>query len=942
MSVAVPDVLHEREAELTLLAQSLDDALGGTGRAVLVEGSAGIGKTRLLDEACARAAGRARILRGRGGEQERDIPLLVTREMFAPLMRTTATPELDRYFTGAADLAGPLLGRGTAAATTLDTGFAVVHGMYWLVANLAEEQPLVLAVDDLHWVDESTQRWLAYLLPRVSELPVLVVLAVRPRELAPESPASQGLASTHDVRHLRPGSLSRAAATHIVRATLPEAAEAFCAAAHRTSGGNPLLLRSLATAARDRGVHPSAEAADRLLQLGELGLGRIVLPRLHGLGDDAVALARAVALLGDGCSLQEAADLAGVERANAATALDGLVRREFLRPDGDPVFTHPLVRAVVIDELTPGARGTLHDKAARVLNARNADPERVARHLAATDPIGEAWAVETLLAAASAATARGAPEAGITHLAAALREGLDVRTRACVLLDAGWHAFRCHDRRGRAWLEEALRIAPDPATAVQAWLAAWNWKLILLDGHDPDTVHDGLPEHLEGDLAYAVAGNALLDFGFTGACMRDHLDRYPVPDPVPAGTTLFERMWLSARAMDAAMTCRDREEAMTFADLASGDDRLQDEGGDFANLAWILISRLSIGELSVAEQQGLRALEHARRHGSQLASEWYLVAVAWTQLLRGDIHAAEASMVDWLDRPPELRARVVQPSCIATIVLTHLNRGRLPEAYELLDRSGYRAGPPRSDFHGAALLHARGQLHLAAGDARAALGDFEACGDVLASFGAARNTFLSWRLGAAQSHALLGNDEAARTLAEEQLADARAWGAAPLLGASLRTLGTVTGGEPGVDLAREAVSLLASSDARGEHAQALLALGRLLRLAHQPAAAREPLQQALDLADRLGAVILAGDAESELRLTGARPRRRAVTGVHALTPAELRVATLAAKGKSNPEIAQSLFVTRKTVEKHLGSAFLKLQISSRQQLPAVLDPAADR
>ena len=106
-----------------------------------------------------------------------------------------------------------------------------------------------------------------------------------------------------------------------------------------------------------------------------------------------------------------------------------------------------------------------------------------------------------------------------------------------------------------------------------------------------------------------------------------------------------------------------------------------------------------------------------------------------------------------------------------------------------------------------------------------------------------------------------------------------------------------------------------------------------------PPQARGPLNEALAVAERLGALRLAARAEDELRLTGARPRRRAVSGVDALTPAELRVAALAAEGLSNPEIAQTLFVTRKTVEKHLGAAFGKLHVTSRDQLPAVLEGA---
>ena len=940
-------VLRERDRETELLAQALDAALAGSGRAVLVEGPPGIGKTSLLQDVCERAAGRARVLRARGGEQERDLPLIVTRELFAPLVRQGSEEDLRRFFAGAAELAGPLLGRGSAPATTVDSGFALVHGLYWLTANLADESPVVLAVDDVHWVDESSQRWLAYLLPRVSELPVLLAMTARPRELAPSSPIALAIAEAHDVALVRPGPLSGPASAGVVSALLPDAAEEFCAAAHRSTHGNPLLLRTLAVATRDAGVAPTAESARRLDRIGAVELGRMVLPRLHRLGPETVSLARAVAVLGDGCELVHAAELAGFEASAARLALDALVAADLLVVSGgSPAYTHPLHRAVVLEDLPPGATGELRARAAELLHAHRVDAEEVARHLVATDPLPAAWATEALQQAAALATGRGAPEAALTYLVAALRLDLDQPARFHVLLDAGWQAFRCQDPRGRAWLEEALDLAPDPVSAVLAWLAVWNWRVVLMDGHDPATVLDGLPEELGGDLAYAVGAHFLFDYGFTGADLRGLLPRVRIPDATPAGATTFERMWLCARGLDEVMTCGSSAEALRCVERAVEGGGLLEATPDSPYTAWAGITLVFAGEPAAGVTLFDQAFHDARRRGSRFPSAWNQGGLALGLLASGRIAEAEAAMFGALEQPGHLdaetadsvQAAVVRPTWVALVTDLHRQRDRLDAAVAVLGGARMLNGAPPEHWHGAVLAERRGWLRRDLGQVDAALAEHLLCRDVLVALGTPASVATPWRGNAAECLVMLGRRSEARELAEAQLEDARRFAARPFLGLSLRHLAGATGGAEGEALLEEALAVLEGAGADGERSRALLALGRLLRQDRRPAAARDPLQRALDLAQRHGATLLVRQTEEELRLTGARPRRRAVTGVDALTPAERRVATLAAQGMTNQEIAQFLFVTRKTVEKHLGSAFPKLGIGGRADLPAVLLP----
>ena len=182
----------------------------------------------------------------------------------------------------------------------------------------------------------------------------------------------------------------------------------------------------------------------------------------------------------------------------------------------------------------------------------------------------------------------------------------------------------------------------------------------------------------------------------------------------------------------------------------------------------------------------------------------------------------------------------------------------------------------------------------------------------------------------------LGETGQARRLAREQLQLSEQLGTPGARGAALRVLAR-TAPEP-IPLLEQAVGMLAGSPARLEHTRALVALGASLRRANRRADARAPLRSALEQADRGGMLLLAGRAREELNAVGARPRRSALSGPGALTPAEHRVAQLAAGGHGNRAIAERLYVTQRTVETHLTHAFAKLDIRSRAELAAALKP----
>jgi DNA-binding CsgD family transcriptional regulator len=239
------------------------------------------------------------------------------------------------------------------------------------------------------------------------------------------------------------------------------------------------------------------------------------------------------------------------------------------------------------------------------------------------------------------------------------------------------------------------------------------------------------------------------------------------------------------------------------------------------------------------------------------------------------------------------------------------------------------------------LLDVRGRLALDRGDLDAALDDLMEAGNRARRWGSRTSTLLSWRTNGAIALVALGQRERAEELAAEAVEFGRSFGAPRGIGIGLMGLARVRSGEEGIELLREAVGVLEGSGADLELGRAHHDLGVALRVAGTPRDAREPLRRALDLANQSGGRALAESALAELRVAGARPRRREVSGRDALTASERRIADMAVGGASNREIAQGLFVTVKTVETHLGRVYRKLDIHSRAELPDALARVAD-
>ena len=922
----------EREHELARIEELLDAARDGTGGLLLIAGPAGIGKTSLLGQCGSAAIGRGMVvLRARGDEVAMESSFAVARELLWP------EAERDRAgaLSGAARLAEPVFEASGEGAIDAERTASVLHGLHWLVANLAERSPLVLLVDDGHWLDPASARFLVYLSRRIDSLPVLLAVAARSGEV----PDRSGLAALSEsaAERLAPGALSEHASTVIVRHELgPRADEELCRSCYEAVAGNPFYLHALLAALRAEGGRPSVEVAARLRALGAGAVGRSVLVRLARLGPDCERLAEAVAVLAASSPLRHAASLAGLERAAAQSAADRLCQADLLLMDPGLSFAHPIVREAVAAELAPASKAGLHFEAARLLAAEGAPADRVAAHLLSAERFGEQWVVDALRRAARQAIAQGAPEAAVSYLRRALAEPPAPDARVDLLVELGSAEVQIPAVTDFSALREALELADSSRRRAEI-ACELGWALVCLAQNKParimleqelESAAELDPELVERLEALLIGGGAP-DLTARGihARLAGNLDRWrrgEARDPPMLAALAQTGAVMGFRVHDVAALARG----------AIADERLLDLWWPAYNGAVVALSWAD--ELDEAASAGDAGLAAAQRRGVAPMFVHMALMRAQTALRAGELELAEMysqralAVAEELGQGPRLWATMWHGSVL-------LERGRAEEAGELLEALPIER--VLGLWQGLMLLADRGRVRVALGELERGIADLIEADQRARSAGCHLGVLNDWMPGAALALDRLGRREQALELASRELADAAAFGAQRRHGIALSVFGLIDPRPEGLTSLRDAARILEHSPARLEHARALVNLGTGLHARGRREEAREPLLRGLDVAHRCGAVALAEQARTELVATGARPRRRTLTGPDALTPAELRTARMAAEGLSNREIAQALFLTTKTVEWQLSHAYAKLQVRGRGELAC---PLADK
>ena len=781
-------------------------------------------------------------------------------------------------------------------------------------------------VDDLHWADEPSLRWLVYLARRLEGLPLLLLIGTRPPVQA-NTPAlvTELLADPLGVV-IHPGGLGQESAAALAHERLGVEPDAIFSAALQTgSGGNPLFLVALLDALWREGTAPTAEQAPRVLQLGPQAVSRGVATRLARLHADATGLLRAAAILGDRTELSLAAALGGLDPKAALTAASALVSADLLRHENPLEFTHPVVRTAVLEEMSADERTRAHHRAAEILLERGARLEQAATYLVRTIPAGDPFVIETLRRAASSSLAQGAPDASVVYLRRALEEPPALGERGDLLGELGIAEMTIDARSSAEHLRQSLDEIHDPTRRPEIVIAYAN--TLNLEGHRRREAADLLQRTRERlgpqDSVLGERLTALLVI----ACQFEP-ELYPIAaaqirEYANRGAEATGLM-LVIGAIDAARRGDSRARAVDFGQRAIASDLVRHE--DRLNLVSAFAALAMAGDVERAEQALAHVIAVAQRRGDRLAAASHQLWRGLVRYEKGELLLAEEDLV-YVDSTPlgQLSTAAAYRAGFHAHVL--LERGETDDAAALVAAISIDDLPVG---HHIQFLYARGESASRQREWERALADFRQAGSSAESVEIHNPAFVPWRSQAALALHQLGRTEEARALAREELALSRRWGAPRTVGISLRALGLVEGGQAGEQLLREAVDVLADSPARLEHARALVDLGALLRRGNSRSEARKLLRQGVDLAHRCGATALVTRANEELAATGAHPRTVLLSGLDALTASERRVAQMAAEELSNKEIAQALFVTVKTVEQHLGRVYRKLDIRSRR------------
>jgi DNA-binding CsgD family transcriptional regulator len=930
--------LLERDEELVAIDVAIRAALAGDGTMVVIEGPAGIGKTSLLDAARRRASECGMtVIAGQGAILESDFGYGVVRQLFEPVIAAAPDSERHRLLEGAAALAKPVV-----AAQDVDLGAppgqqaAVAHGLYWLTANIAEHSPVMISVDDVHWADPPSLQFLAYLSRRLEGMTVLVLVVVRTGDPKVDESLVVELVSGPAVQIIRPTPLSMGGVGEVVQARLGSADEAFIEACRTATGGVPFLLQELVGVLEADGVKPTREAAVLMGKSGPRAVAQATTLRLGRLSPEAVAVARAVAVLGRQARLDRIAALADAELDATRAAIDALIAMELLAP-GHPVrFMHPLVHQAIYEDLDVTARAHAHARVAQTLIEENAPLDEVAAHLLLSEPAGRDDVVEVLRRAADAALRRGAPQSAAAYLRRALAEG--GRSRLTLLRELGRAEALAGDRRGIDHLREAISLADDPAVRVDI-----TYELATMHALSGDWVS------FAGRIRDALSPAAELDLDLvpqleTARGAVEYFDprtAYLFEERLPRLLNLIEQHGPAGRGLAlhvaAVMTSRGMRRTEALRLVRKGLDAgryLREVGSESPVMAHAPGALISLDEVDAASRVVDEMSDDAHRRGSVVGYAAASIYRAWISGQLGSLKDGEAHLRSAVDLAREHGLTFWLPSafqCGADILLERPSVDDMSQLVESL------AMPPglAATISGAFVSAVRGRLRLAQGRRVEAIADLRSAGEIAIGARVSNPLWLLWRSPLALALPREHLDEAMK-LVEDELACARRSGLDRCVGVALRASGCLRRGRRGIELLEESLDTLEKTRATLERARTLVELGAALRRSNQRVAAREHLYVGLHLADGCGAERLAARAEDELRASGARPRRRAVRGPDAMTASEGRVAHMAARGMTNREIAQSLFVTAKTVENQLSAAYRKLGVRSRNELGGAL------
>jgi DNA-binding CsgD family transcriptional regulator len=901
-------MLVGRERERGDIERALERARSGESTTLALLGESGIGKTALLDDAAQRAGG-MQLLRARGIESEAQVPFASLLELLRPTLgMLERIPEPQ-----AAALQGALALRPARAQERFAVGAATLS----LLATYAEQGPVLVLVDDAHWLDGPSAGALLFAVRRLVADPIAVLVAVREGE--------PSLLDGADVPSMRIAGLSRDEAASLVGGLTPEAT----ARLHDATAGNPLGLLELGADVDELPLLP--EGAPLMVS------ARISRAFLRRMGDLDEAERRALLLAatsdtGDLALLERAARSLGVDLAALSAAeRSGLVSVR----TGSVEFRHPLVRSAIYADARVGERRAVHRALASALPDRDID--RRAWHLAAAATGVDEPASAALEQAGTRARDRSAYATAALAFERAGRLTFDSERRAQLVFAAAeqsWHAGSV--RRAVTLLDEARASTHQPATLLEidelaGHIAARQGP--VMRGH---AILTAAAEHAEPERAIAMLAEATAACFYAGnpAEMLVVAERALslLPDGAAARTRLLASLAIGIARVaggDAAAGSDAIQEAVT---LASASSDLRD---DLRLLPWLALAPIFLRHAGTGRALLARALDVARERSAIGVLPLVLDLIALDHATTDRWAVAEATYREAIALARETGQQTDLVFGISGIARLQARRGREPEcranvaeALELAERLGTR-------LHEIWAVEALGMLELGLGQAERSLEHFEHQRRLLETLGIT-DPDLSPAPELIDAWIRLGRFPEARQLADEFSVAADAKGQPWSIARSLRGQGLVAGDDRFASIFEEALRQHAGTPDAFEHARTQLAYGERLRRARDRRLAREQLRAALQVLESLDARPWADRARAELAATGETLRRRDPTTIDELTPQELQIALLLADGKTTREAAAAMFLSPKTIEYHLRHVYLKLDIHSREELTQAL------
>ncbi|MEU7303299.1 AAA family ATPase [Streptomyces sp. NPDC007206] len=874
--------LWERDAELATVTRALDLLCAdqsSAGGLLVFRGEAGIGKTALLAEIRRIAERRGcTVWSARGAETLRSVPFNVVRQLLQPALLSLLPEEAREYLGDWYDIAGPALGIAHPQEASADPQY-VCDGLVAAVRRLARrEWPLVLLIDDAHWADQETLRWLAAFAERLDDLSVLVVVARRPGETGGDSARhldAVAAAAGRPVGNLK--ALTPEAAAGLTRAALGRHADdAFCREVWAVTAGNPYETTELLAKVRDSEVQPVEARAGELRALNRAARGGGLVDRIKQLGLEATQFAWAAAILGTGITVDTVARLATMDEPVARHCADLLCTARILtapdpaaggeREEGELEFVHPLIASAVYDSIPSGVCTAMHGVAAQLITELGRGAAQAARHLLKVHPDGDEELVEQLREAAREHLAVGAPDAARTCLERALREPPLPEVQPHVLYELGCATLLTAPAVTVEHLRHALGMPGLDAERRVDAVVRLSQALLHNDQLEEAvrTVEAEAARHRPGPVRMRLQAVQFMWEAIHGETVSPARSRRLAElASTCTGRDNSERALLILRGFDAMAHGESAEEVLDLCDRALVNGRLA-PGLGWTDPEWGIELLMMLGSayayadrLDRAESlfaEALRVYTTAGWRGGHLSLANAFLGLAYRR--QGRLRDAESTLREALVLAERVGRRLpLYWSAACGLVDTLLARGRTDEAWSIAEQYGF-APPYPSTIVLPDIRCVRGRLLLAVGRTEDGIHELEAAEKTAASRGGHNPVLSPWSIDLAK--ALAGqNPERAAHLAAEARRQAERFGTDTALGEALRCAAALETGSRAAQLAAQAVAYLESSPCQYEHAAARVEYGIAARSATE-------LSRGLDLARACGAEGLAARAREVL------------------------------------------------------------------------------